>query len=94
MPSAKGICRPSAYWIRDLLLGPQEPLSVGRAPWFRTCEAVAKRCVGADYIRSGAPTPINSNERRNTIWADSTNFNLAAVMALSSSLEETTRQFS
>ena len=46
------------------------------------------------YIRSGADMPISSRVRWNTIWADSTNFNLAAVMALSSSLEETTRQFS
>ena len=46
------------------------------------------------YMRSGALMPINSKERRNTIWADSTSFNRAAVMALSSSLEETTRQFS
>ena len=46
------------------------------------------------YMRSGALIPINSNARRNTIWADSTNFSRAAVMALSSSLEETTRQFS
>ena len=35
------------------------------------------------YIRSGALMPISSKERRNTIWADSTSFSRAAVIALS-----------
>ena len=49
----------------------------------------AESMVGSEtegvYMRSGAVMPISSNVRRNTIWADSTNFNRAAVMASSSS---------
>ena len=48
----------------------------------------------ANYIRSGAPMPINCKERRNTIWADSTSFSRARVMSLSSVLDDITRQFS